>query len=163
MGDCDQDVEDIDEQEFSIKAVHFHPENNVGAYLNNDLAVVRLSSRVSHLLPFPRPGVHHLELGQHGPGQWPLLQETPGRQGAHPGDQALYGETGVRPGLTHLAAPHWLRSTGKSEDWMEGKQTQIFCSVRNNFSQFQPSSRLSCSEYFPTHQGPCGCLQLLQE
>ena len=74
VGDCDQDVEDIDEQEFSIKAVHFHPENNVGAYHNNDLAVVRLSSRVSHLLPFPRPGVHHLELGQHGPGQWRLLQ-----------------------------------------------------------------------------------------
>ena len=84
VGDCDKDVEDIDEQEFSIKAVHFHPENNVGAYLNNDLAVVRLSSRVSHLLPFPRPGVHHLELGQHRPGQWRLLQETPGRQGAHP-------------------------------------------------------------------------------
>ena len=96
VGDCDQDVEDIDEQEFSIKAVHFHPENNVGDYLDNDLAVVRLSSRVSHLLPFPRPGVHHLELGQHGPGQWRLLQETPGRQGAHPGDQALYGETGLR-------------------------------------------------------------------
>ena len=53
VGDWDQDVEDIDEQEFSIAAVHFHPEYNVGAYLNNDLAVVRLktpvrlSSRVS--------------------------------------------------------------------------------------------------------------------
>ena len=53
VGDWDQDVEDIDEQEFSIAAVHFHPEYNVGVYLNNDLAVVRLktpvrlSSRVS--------------------------------------------------------------------------------------------------------------------
>ena len=110
VGDYDQDVEDIDEQEFSIKAVHFHPEYNVGAYHNNDLAVVRLSSRVSHLLPFPRPEVHHLELGQHGPGQWRLLQETPGRQGAHPGDQALYGETGVRPGLTHLGNVLWQLS-----------------------------------------------------
>ena len=46
VGDWDQDVEDIDEQEFSIATVHFHPEYNVGAYLNNDLAVVRLKSLV---------------------------------------------------------------------------------------------------------------------
>ena len=60
VGDWDQDVEDIDEQEFSIAAVHFHPEYNVGAYLNNDLAVVttkeeaRLGSRVVPVcLPAP--------------------------------------------------------------------------------------------------------------
>lgn len=46
VGDWDQDVEDIDEQEFSIATVHFHPEYNVGAYLNNDLAVVRLKDSV---------------------------------------------------------------------------------------------------------------------
>jgi len=42
VGDWDQDVEDIDEQEFSIQSVHFHPEFNVGAYLNNDIAVIRI-------------------------------------------------------------------------------------------------------------------------
>merc|ERR1719431_925520 len=42
VGDWDQDVSDIDEQEFSIQSVHFHPEFNVGAYLNNDIAVVKL-------------------------------------------------------------------------------------------------------------------------
>ena len=46
VGDWDQDVEDVDEQESSIAAVHFHPEYNVGAYLNNDLAVVRLKDSV---------------------------------------------------------------------------------------------------------------------
>ena len=60
MGDWDQDVEDVDEQELSLAAVHFHPQYNVGAYLNNDLAVVatkeeaRLSSRVVPVcLPAP--------------------------------------------------------------------------------------------------------------
>ena len=60
MGDWDQDVEDVDEQELSLAAVHFHPQYNVGAYLNNDLAVVttkeeaRLSSRVASVcLPAP--------------------------------------------------------------------------------------------------------------
>ena len=42
VGDWDQDVDDIDEQEFSIQAVHFHPEFNVGAYLNNDIAVIKI-------------------------------------------------------------------------------------------------------------------------
>ena len=42
VGDWDQDVPDIDEQEFNVQSVHFHPEFNVGAYLNNDIAVVRL-------------------------------------------------------------------------------------------------------------------------
>ena len=42
VGDWDQDVPDIDEQEFSIEAIHFHPEFNLGPYLNNDIAVVKL-------------------------------------------------------------------------------------------------------------------------
>jgi len=42
VGDWDQDVEDIGEQEFSIQAVNFHPEFNIGAYLNNDIAVVTI-------------------------------------------------------------------------------------------------------------------------
>ena len=42
VGDWDQDIPDIDEQEFNVQSVHFHPEFNVGAYLNNDVAVVRL-------------------------------------------------------------------------------------------------------------------------
>ena len=60
VGDWDQDVEDVEEQELSLAAVHFHPQYNVGAYLNNDLAVVttkeeaRLSSRVASVcLPAP--------------------------------------------------------------------------------------------------------------
>ena len=46
VGDWDQDVEDVDEQELSIASVHFHPEFNIGAYLNNDLAVVRVKTEV---------------------------------------------------------------------------------------------------------------------
>ena len=42
VGDWDQDVEDVGEQEFSIRTVNFHPEFNIGAYLNNDIAVVRV-------------------------------------------------------------------------------------------------------------------------
>ena len=42
VGDWDQDIEDVDEQEFSVKSVHFHPQYNVGAYLNNDIAVVKI-------------------------------------------------------------------------------------------------------------------------
>ena len=44
VGDWDQDIVDIDEQEFSIQSVHFHPDFNVGAYLNNDIAVVKLKA-----------------------------------------------------------------------------------------------------------------------
>ena len=46
VGDWDQDVKDVDEQELSIASVHFHPEFNIGAYLNNDLAVVRVKEEV---------------------------------------------------------------------------------------------------------------------
>ena len=54
VGDWDQEVEDITEQEFNIKSIHFHPEFNVGKYLNNDIALltikepagVRLGDRV---------------------------------------------------------------------------------------------------------------------
>ena len=42
VGDWDQDIDDVDEQEFSIKAVHFHPQYNVGAYLNNDIALIKI-------------------------------------------------------------------------------------------------------------------------
>ena len=34
----------MDEQEFSIQSVHFHPEFNVGLYLNNDIAVIRIKA-----------------------------------------------------------------------------------------------------------------------
>ena len=34
----------MDEQEFSLQSVHFHPEFNVGLYLNNDLAVLRIKA-----------------------------------------------------------------------------------------------------------------------
>jgi hypothetical protein len=37
-------VEDADEQEFSLQSVHFHPEFNLGLYLNNDLAVLRIKA-----------------------------------------------------------------------------------------------------------------------
>jgi hypothetical protein len=39
-----KDIEDVDEQEFSLQSVHFHPEFNVGLYLNNDLAVLRIKA-----------------------------------------------------------------------------------------------------------------------
>ena len=42
VGDWDQDAPDVGEQEFSIQTVDFHPDFNVGAYLNNDIAVITL-------------------------------------------------------------------------------------------------------------------------
>ena len=45
VGDWDQDVEDVGEQEFSIQKVNFHPEFNIGAYLNNDIAVVTIKTQ----------------------------------------------------------------------------------------------------------------------
>ena len=44
VGDWDQDVEDVGEQEFSIQTVNFHPDFNVGAYLNNDIAVITIKT-----------------------------------------------------------------------------------------------------------------------
>ena len=80
VGDWDQDVEDVDEQELSIASVHFHPEFNIGAYLNNDLAVVRvkeevrLTSRVmAACLPSPTtsysPGTQTTISGERANGQ----------------------------------------------------------------------------------------------
>ena len=37
-------MEDVDEQEYNIKSVHFHPQFNVGAYLNNDIALVTIKT-----------------------------------------------------------------------------------------------------------------------
>ena len=125
VGDWDQDVEDVDEQELSIASVHFHPEFNIGAYLNNDLAVVRvktevrLTSRVMAVcLPSPStsysPGTQttisgqrvsrkydtdiiSCRMGQHRPGQWRLLPEAAVGLCPDPGDGQVHGETGVRP------------------------------------------------------------------
>ncbi len=40
-------VPDVEEQEFRVESVHFHEEYNVGIYLNNDIALVRLRGRES--------------------------------------------------------------------------------------------------------------------
>ncbi len=42
VGDWDMQVSDLQEQEFKVDAVHYHEEYNVGLYLNNDIAVVRI-------------------------------------------------------------------------------------------------------------------------
>ena len=36
-------VDDLEEQEFKVESVHFHENYNVGLYLNNDIAVVKLA------------------------------------------------------------------------------------------------------------------------
>ncbi len=42
VGDWDMQVVDVEEQDYRVEAVHFHDEYNVGLYLNNDIAVVRI-------------------------------------------------------------------------------------------------------------------------
>ena len=37
-------VPDIEEQEFKVSAVYFHENYNLGIYLNNDVAVVKLEA-----------------------------------------------------------------------------------------------------------------------
>ena len=38
-------VPDLEEQEFMVQSVHFHQDYNVGVYLNNDIAVVRVKAK----------------------------------------------------------------------------------------------------------------------
>ena len=54
VGDWDQDVEDVGEQEFSIETVNFHPEFNIGAYLNNDIAVITIKLKNGKGVEFSR-------------------------------------------------------------------------------------------------------------
>ncbi len=43
VGDWDTQVPDVGENEYAVETVYFHEQYNVGLYLNNDIAVVRVA------------------------------------------------------------------------------------------------------------------------
>ncbi|QQP49145.1 Serine protease 79, partial [Caligus rogercresseyi] len=45
VGDWDMEVPEVQEQEYSVEAVHFHEEYNMNKYLNNDIALIRIQPK----------------------------------------------------------------------------------------------------------------------
>ena len=46
VGDWNMNVEDFEEQTFEVDTVYFHEEYNVGVFLNNDIALLKLKNEV---------------------------------------------------------------------------------------------------------------------